>query len=74
MALGWNFEHEPLSLPEHRAFIRSMVEPLCWFVSAVNWAVVSQIKFGADTGELAKGAKRRLTLTWIRNRKLGEAS
>lgn len=74
IALGWNYEHEPLSLSERQAFIRTMVEPLHRFVSAVDWAIVSQIKFGPDAGGATTQTSRRLAVTWIHIRKPGEIS
>lgn len=66
VALGWNFEHEPLSLPERQELVRSLAGPLNRFVSAVDWNVVAQIKFGLRVGGSVQHSGSRLALTWLR--------
>lgn len=66
IALGWNHEIEPLSLPERRELIRRMAEPLDRFVNAVDWEAVSQIKFGPRAERRSEHANQSLTVKWLR--------
>ena len=66
IALGWNFEHEPLSLPERQEFVRHLAGPLDRFVNAVDWNAVSRIRFGSAVGGSALHSPPRLALTWLR--------
>ena len=60
IALGWNQEPEPLTLPERREFIHSMAASLNRFVSAVNWEAVSEIKFGTEGDGHPRHRTRRI--------------
>jgi hypothetical protein len=65
VSLGWDFDIKALPAAEYEALIRPMREALDRFVDAVDWDVVSEIKFGSATPEAGDREFGSAAVSWL---------